>query len=192
MSARFSLNDTSILKNQGAFMKNLAAAAVNPTRKENLMEEYRVGDKDVRPWGNYAVTDVGRGKNDEEFCEKIITVHPGRMLSLQSHTLRRETWTVEEGVLTVLLDGKRIEVPAGEAVHIPRGSLHCMANLGQADCVVRERQEGMCRESDIRRYVDAYGRAMEKSRSPRVRESIRAYEEILAEIKKKEESRKAG
>ena len=68
---------------------------------------YSINDWDERPWGNYVVTGIGL-HGQEEFCEKRIMVYPGRILSLQSHRHRRETWKVEKGALTVILDGERI------------------------------------------------------------------------------------
>ena len=142
------------------------------------MAIYKVGERDQRPWGHYVVTAVG-----DDFCEKEITVNPGQVLSLQSHEMRRETWTVVKGVLTVLIDGERSEVAAGKSVYIPEKAIHCMAALGDEPCTVKERQEGICREEDIKRYIDAYGRGTETARSPEAVKSIEAYNQILAEIK---------
>ncbi|MBW3665125.1 MAG: cupin domain-containing protein [Actinobacteria bacterium] len=44
------------------------------------------------------------------------------------HPQQREIYTVEEGELTVTLDGDRHVVPAGESIEIPAGSLHGFAN----------------------------------------------------------------
>ena len=147
------------------------------------MAMYRVGDGDQRPWGAYVVTAVGCNDAGEEYCEKEITVHPGHILSLQSHQLRRETWTVERGILTVILDGQSVELSAGGVIQVPQKSIHCMANLGRENCVVHERQEGICREEDICRYVDAYGRAeVGASPSPVIVQSIAIYKKIVATI----------
>ena len=146
-----------------------------------MLKAYKIGDRDARPWGSYIVTGVGQNENGE-YCDKDITIHAGQVLSLQSHKLRRETWTVVEGVLTVLVDGQRLELQPGQTVHIPKGSIHCMAALGKTQCVVQERQEGVCREEDIIRYVDAYGRATADASSPVVAVSIAAYQKILAEL----------
>ena len=147
--------------------------------RDGVMAAYKIGDHDERPWGSYVVTAVGHA-GGEEYCEKEITVRPGQILSLQSHELRREHWRVEKGTLTVVLDGERLTLNAGEDVRIPLRGVHCMANLGKVPCVVHERQEGVCREEDIRRYVDAYGRATEDV--PEAASSIGVYREILAEI----------
>ncbi len=159
-------------------MSKNAALAVN------TLAAYKVGDTDNRPWGTYTVTGVGTNKAGEEYCEKSITVNPGQVLSLQSHEHRREHWTVESGVLTVVSDDQRLELKAGQDVRLPQGAIHCMANLGKVPCVVRELQEGICREDDIKRYVDSYGRATETSSSPKAEASIALYNEVLSEIKK--------
>lgn len=144
---------------------------------------YRVGDQDFsRGWGGYIVTAVRINDSGEEFCEKNITVRPGQALSLQSHDLRRELWTVSSGELTVVLDGQRMTLKAGESVRIPLGGIHCMANLGKTDCVVHEVQEGICREEDIHRFKDMYGRPAETSEAANVVSSLRIYCEILNAI----------
>ena len=148
------------------------------------MRTYQVGDEDIRPWGHYVVTSIGVTANDEGYCEKIITVKPGQVLSLQSHEQRRETWIVKKGTLTALRDAQRFEIFPRESIHIPTGSIHCMGNLGKNDCVVKERQEGICREEDIKRYMDAYNRSTVTLVSPEVKENLTAYLSILADIEK--------
>ena len=59
-----------------------------------------------------------------------------------------------------------------------------MGNLGKNDCVVKERQEGICREEDIKRYMDAYNRSTVTLVSPEVKENLTAYLSILADIEK--------
>lgn len=127
----------------------------------NTMPGYTVGEKDERPWGSWEVLETGTEEGTsgtEEYCIKKITVIPGGILSLQSHTLRREEWTVLEGEIQVTRDNDVLLVRKGEAIHIPMGSMHRMANHGKKKAVVREIQRGTCREDDIVRYEDAYGR----------------------------------
>ena len=161
------------------------AARELPLENLNSMPAYRVDDQDMRPWGHYIVTAVGRTADGEEYCEKQIVIKPGNILSLQSHELRRETWTVKQGVLTALVDGKRIEATPGQSIHIPKGSIHCMANLTDENCIVHERQAGICREDDIKRYVDAYSRATE-SLSMQASPSVAVYKDILKAIGNKQ------
>ncbi|HEY1096469.1 MAG TPA: phosphomannose isomerase type II C-terminal cupin domain [Alphaproteobacteria bacterium] len=121
------------------------------------MPGYRPGESDTRPWGLWEVLETGH-ENDEEFCIKRITVNPGGVLSLQSHKYRREEWTVLQGTLEVTRDDEIINVPAGETIHIPLGAKHRMANRTDTPVVVKEIQRGICREDDIIRYEDIYGR----------------------------------
>lgn len=118
---------------------------------------YNIGDTDTRPWGHYKVMDLGT-ENGEEFCVKTITVNPGGILSLQSHKLRREEWTVVEGLLEVTRDKDIINLKAGESIDIPQGAVHRMANRSDKPVVVKEIQRGICREDDIERFEDIYGR----------------------------------
>lgn len=154
---------------------------------KTLMAEYKVGDRDSRPWGEYEVTAVGIGDHGE-YCEKRIAVQPGNILSLQSHDMRRETWRVMSGELTVILDGHTMTLHAGEEIFIPKGAIHAMANLSDALCVVFERQEGTCREDDIKRYLDAYGRETESSNDPAVKASLAAYRTVLSKIRDSEDA----
>ncbi len=145
---------------------------------------YAIGDTDTRLWGSYTVVAVG--KNDgEEYCEKEIIVNPGHILSLQSHEHRREHWMIKQGVLTVVLDGTRLELKKGEDVRIPLRAIHCMANLGKDSCIVREIQAGVCREDDIARYIDAYGRSTDQAGELRAVSSLALYEQILSELRTK-------
>lgn len=127
----------------------------------STLAAYQIGDKDTRPWGHYEVLDLGteNGPNGlEEFCVKTITVNPGGVLSLQSHKLRREEWTVLEGRLEVTRDHEILTLTAGETIHIPQGAIHRMANRSDKPVVVKEIQRGICREEDIERFEDIYGR----------------------------------
>lgn len=153
--------------------------------------DYRIDDQDVRPWGHYIVTAVGRTPEGEEYCEKQIVIKPWNILSLQSHALRREQWTVRKGILTALVDGERRTAGPEESVHVPQGSIHCMANLTEEICIVHERQEGICREDDIRRFIDAYGRTTDGNSGGRSA-SISAYNSILDDISEKRGGRVAG
>jgi mannose-6-phosphate isomerase-like protein (cupin superfamily) len=121
------------------------------------MPGYRPGEKDDRPWGMWEVLETGT-ENGEEFCIKRITVNPGGVLSLQSHKMRRENWTLESGILEVTRDKEIITLQPGQSIDIPLGAVHRMANRGTVDAVVREIQRGICREDDIIRYEDIYGR----------------------------------
>lgn len=154
------------------------------TAKTADFAPYKVGDHDTRPWGSYTVTAVSTNNAGEDICEKEIHVLPGQVLSLQSHEERREHWQVISGTLTVILDDQRHELPAGEDIRIPQGAIHCMANLSDTPCTVREIQEGICREDDIKRYIDAYGRGTETATGAIAQKSMALYQELLEQLGK--------
>jgi mannose-6-phosphate isomerase-like protein (cupin superfamily) len=133
------------------------------TAKNNTMDfadmpGYRTGESDIRPWGTWEVLDTGL-ENNEEYCVKKITVKPGGVLSLQSHQHRREEWTVVSGTLEVTRNNDIIVLQAGESIDIPQGAKHRMANRKDEPVIVKEIQRGLCREDDIIRYEDIYGRS---------------------------------
>lgn len=130
----------------------------SPSSPFSTLPGYTIGETDTRPWGRWEVLDAGT-ENGEEYCVKKITVIPGGVLSLQSHKLRREEWSVLEGVLEVTRDQEILTLQAGDHVEIPCGAVHRMANRGTVDAVVKEIQRGICREDDIIRLEDIYGRS---------------------------------
>lgn len=90
-----------------------------------------------------------------EFCVKDLMVKSGNQLSLQKHQGREEFWVVKKGVLTVVADGQRLDVNEGQAIFIPKGSVHCMNNRTAEPIEVEELQVGICREEDNVRLVDS-------------------------------------
>jgi len=109
---------------------------------------------EARPWGLFEVLDAKPG-----WCVKRIEVRPGERLSLQRHALREEQWVVVQGVASVQLDSRSFMLAPGEAIEIPLRSWHRLANHGDGPLVLIEVQTGVeCRESDIERAEDDYGR----------------------------------
>ncbi len=116
---------------------------------------YCTGQHDARPWGDWTVIDAGPG-----FAVKRIRVTPGGVLSLQRHRHRGEHWVVVDGTATVTLDAGPRVLRAGEALAIPQGAVHRVANEGTADLVFIEVQHGaVLSEEDIERLEDHYGRS---------------------------------
>lgn len=124
---------------------------------------YTIGLKEKRPWGYYVITGIEEDekKTITTMCEKVISIEPKQILSLQKHFHRSERWVVLYGTLTFLVDGKVGELHAGQdGIFIPPNIWHSMANLSFKDrCAVFEHQEGSCQEDDILRLADAYHRA---------------------------------
>lgn len=90
-----------------------------------------------------------------EFCIKDLMINPGHQLSLQYHQGREEFWIIKSGVLTVILDGQRLDLAAGQAIFIPKGATHGMNNRTVDPVIVEELQLGICREADNIRLLDA-------------------------------------
>jgi mannose-6-phosphate isomerase len=114
----------------------------------------REGRSEQRPWGQYAVLDEGPG-----FKVKRIEVLPQHRLSYQRHSWRAEHWIVVEGTATVTLDGSTRELGAGEAIDVPVGTAHRVANETHSSLTFIEVQRGdYLGEDDIVRLADDFGR----------------------------------
>lgn len=110
-----------------------------------------------RPWGAFVVLE-----DAPTHKVKRIEVRPGHRLSYQRHERRAEHWFLVAGAGEVVLDGRTVRVGAGDAVDIPKGAAHRIANNGDAgadDLVFVEVQVGdYFGEDDIERLDDDYGR----------------------------------
>ena len=109
----------------------------------------------VRPWGRYDVlstSDLHQVKN--------IFVLPGKRLSYQRHEKRAEHWLIISGAARVTLDGKTLELTAGDSVDIEIGMAHRIENVGTTELVFTEIQTGTYfGEDDIERLEDDFGRS---------------------------------
>ncbi len=90
---------------------------------------------------------------------KRIQVVPGGRLSLQKHYHRAEHWVVVRGTAEVTIDDRVVLVHENEAVYLPIGSMHRLANPGKIPLELIEVQVGSYTgEDDIIRVEDIYGR----------------------------------
>ncbi len=106
------------------------------------------------PWGRWEVL-----LDEPAYKVKRITVLPGKRLSYQKHSRRREHWMVVEGKGVVTIDGKDVHLSKGEAIDIAQEEAHRMANSGDEDLTFIEIQQGeYFGEDDIIRLEDDYGR----------------------------------
>lgn len=81
-------------------------------------------------------------------------------MSYQKHTRRHEHWMVVQGRAQVTLDGQEHIVNTGEAMDVPVGVAHRIANPDDILLVLIEIQRGdYLGEDDIIRLQDDYGRA---------------------------------
>lgn len=112
-------------------------------------------ESDDRPWGRYLVLD-----DQPTHKVKRLEVHPGQRLSYQRHAHRDEHWVIVTGTARVTLDGEVTEHGPGDAVAVPVGTAHRIANPGDEPLVFIEVQLGESfAEDDIERLDDDYGRA---------------------------------
>jgi mannose-6-phosphate isomerase-like protein (cupin superfamily) len=111
--------------------------------------------KEDRPWGGFAI--LSRGAN---FWHKIIYVKPGSRLSYQYHAGRTEHWVAVKGSGVATLEGKDIQLRAGDYLQIPVMYKHRVANRSGEPFVFHELAVGeKVDEADIVRIEDDYGRA---------------------------------
>lgn len=106
-----------------------------------------------RPWGNFQ-----QFVSNERVTVKIITVEPGHRLSLQTHAHRGEFWHVLDVPIEVTVGERTWTAQPGEAVWVPVGSLHRMANQGDRAGRLLEIAYGDFDEADIVRLDDDYAR----------------------------------
>jgi mannose-1-phosphate guanylyltransferase/mannose-6-phosphate isomerase len=106
-----------------------------------------------RPWGGYQII-----YQDFGLVVKILTINPGKRLSLQKHALRSETWhAVTEGLVAVVGDYE-YEMVEGEPVFVDVGKVHRLINNGDNVGRVIEVIMGEYDEDDIVRLEDDFGR----------------------------------
>ena len=100
-----------------------------------------------KPWGTYEVL-----LDEPNYKVKRIVVHPYERFSLQYHKHREEHWVIVEG--DGIVQVKQKEYPAIIRSHwviLP-------TEMHRAGLVFIETQTGDCREEDIVRLEDDYGR----------------------------------
>lgn len=122
--------------------------------KEKASETVELHKTVFRPWGYYTCLNRGDG-----YQTKMICVHPGQKLSIQSHNHRSEHWVVLEGTACVILDDVTHTLEAGKSIDIPVKAIHSLQNPYETDLKIIEVQKGsILLESDIIRYQDMYNR----------------------------------
>lgn len=111
-------------------------------------------DDGERPWGKYVVLEDAPSHK-----VKRIVVSPGHRLSYQRHAQRAEHWLMVAGTALVTLNDTEVPLAAGDAIDIPQGAAHRIANPGTAELVFIEVQLGdYFGEDDIERLEDDFGR----------------------------------
>lgn len=141
----------------------LVAAMDHAQQVKDVVNHMKAADRDLaiqpsrvcKPWGWYETLMMG-----ERFQVKCIMVKPGGKLSLQSHRHRAEHWFVAKGALEVTVGDTVKLLSENEAISIPLGEIHRLANPKESPGYLIEIQSGSyLGEDDIVRYDDIYGRA---------------------------------
>lgn len=110
-------------------------------------------EKEERPWGNFE-----RFTLNEETTVKIVEVHAGEAISLQTHASRDEFWRVLSGEGVITIDQEQKQAREGESFFSPRGSKHRVEG-GASGLRILEIAFGDFDEKDITRLEDKYGRS---------------------------------
>ena len=113
--------------------------------------------KRERPLGWYCCLCRGDG-----FAVKKLYVAPNQRLSLQYHQHREEHWTVVKGSGIVTQNECTTECKPGDTFHIGIEQRHRLQG-GDEGCLIIEVQLGICKEDDIIRIEDDYGRIQRKN-----------------------------
>lgn len=107
-----------------------------------------------RPWGDYIVIAQQTG-----FKVKLVSVSPGKRLSLQKHKFRSEHWVVVKGKAKITKDRHVYFLKRNESSFIPKDCVHRLENPTSKPLKIIEVQCGKTlRESDIVRLRDDYRR----------------------------------
>lgn len=72
-----------------------------------------------KSWGSFRVLDV----EDGSMTIKVI-LNPGHKMNYHSHEHRSEVWNIISGNGTVIVDGKKRDVSAGDVIELPAGCKH--------------------------------------------------------------------
>jgi len=107
-----------------------------------------------RPWGTYQTV-----IDEPSYKVKRIVVNPNQRFSLQYHQHRWEDWMIVEGDGIVNDGQEERNCIVGDRFHIPPLSIH-RATGGHNGLTFIEVQRGDCREDDIVRIEDDYGRVV--------------------------------
>jgi mannose-6-phosphate isomerase-like protein (cupin superfamily) len=105
-----------------------------------------------RQWGNFRQFNL-----NTPVTVKIVTIKPGEMLSLQSHTKRSEFWRIIRGGGIIEIGDDKYDIIEGDEHNIPVNAKH-RAMAGLSGLTFLEIDTGNFEENDEVRYEDKYGR----------------------------------
>ncbi len=107
---------------------------------------------EFKPWGFYMTLE-----ENKDYKVKRIYVKPNQQFSLQYHEHREEHWTIIEGIGTITQGEVESIIRPGEYAYIPVKQVHRLHG-GNDGITFFEVQRGVCKENDIVRLKDDYGR----------------------------------
>jgi cytidyltransferase-like protein len=107
----------------------------------------------IKPWGKYNVISQGFG-----YLIKKISINPHNKISLQYHKQRKEYWTVQKGLATILFNYENIKLNKGDNLFIDKEIVHRISNESDDILEIIEVQLGICDELDVVRLEDDFGR----------------------------------
>lgn len=105
-----------------------------------------------KPWGEFRQFTL-----NEQSTVKTLTVNPGEILSLQTHTTREEYWYVLEGNPEITRGDDIFIASPDEEIFIEQGQKHRIA-APTNKVVILEIAYGFFDEEDIVRLEDKYDR----------------------------------
>ena len=114
---------------------------------------------EFKPWVWYLTLE----ENVDHKIKKIY-VKPNHRFSLQYHNDREEHWTVIDGIGQITQGDKETTIRSGESAFIPKKGIHRLTG-GEDGITFIEVQRGICKENDIVRLEDDYGRIDKKPSS---------------------------
>ena len=109
-------------------------------------------EKVIKPWGYYEVL-----LDEPNYKVKRLYLKPNCSFSYQYHNFRKEFWVVVQGDGIVIVDGSEYNAKPESMFFIMETSPH-RAKAGEDGMTIVETQTGECREDDIVRLLDEYGR----------------------------------
>jgi len=109
-----------------------------------------------RPWGSFRQYAL-----NQDCTVSLMTVRPGRRLSLQSHTGRAELWIVLDDGAVVQTGDQSRTCKAGDEIWIRPNQKHRLGCPGPNPVRVLEVAFGNWQQADIKRFEDDFARPAE-------------------------------
>ncbi len=118
--------------------------------KEKGNEKVKFHSTVYRPWGFYTTLE-----ETPTYKIRLLTVYPGKSLSLHMHYHRNEHWVVVRGVAKIKAGEKEVLLKSGESIFIPATTKHKLENAGKIPLNIIEIQTGeFLDDRDIVRFKD--------------------------------------